>query len=81
MKKITREEAEEMSLKTGRSSPVRVALLQMKPGELLLLERKDVKARKGPGEMIARIMKGHPSLKFIWKTKVDRTGWVVERVK
>lgn len=80
MRKITKEEAADMQLKTGKASPVRVALMNMKPGELLLLERKDVKARKGPGEMIVRITKAHPKFKYRWQTKVDRSGWVVERL-
>lgn len=80
MRKITKEEAADMQLKTGKASPVRVALMSMKPGELLLLERKDVKARKGPGEMIVRITKAYPKFKYRWQTKVDRSGWVVERL-
>lgn len=80
MRKITKEEAADMQLKTGKASPVRVALMSMKPGELLLLERKDVKARKGPGEMIVRITKARPKFKYRWQTKVDRSGWVVERL-
>ena len=70
MRAITKEEAGNMMLKSGRSSPLRVALLKMKPGQLLLLDRKDVVAKKGPGEMLTRI--SNTTRKYSWKTRIAK---------
>lgn len=81
MRKITAEEAEKLSTKTGKMSRLRAEITNMKPGEIMLVEKKDVKAKKGPGEMISRVEESRKKSKYTWETLTDKSGWVVKRLR
>ena len=81
MRKITEAEAEQLSTKTGKMSKLRAEITNMKPGEILLIEKKDVRAKEGPGEMITRVAESRKKSKYTWETLTDKSGWVVKRLR
>ena len=80
MKKITKEEAEQLEYRIGTSTVVRTAVMHMQPGELLLIERKDWTQRNGPGQMLKRIS-DKTQWKFVLKALANGSGWIVERIE
>ncbi len=59
---------------------VRTAVLHLKPGEILMIERKDWNQKNGPGQMCTRLTKS-TGMKFKLNAIADGSGWVVERVE
>jgi hypothetical protein len=80
MKKITKEEAEQIAVLEGRSSKVRTAVLHMKVGEILQIDRSDWKPINGPQQMCVRVTE-RTKMEFKVQTMASRTGWLIERVK
>ena len=81
MKKITKEEAAKLQTKVGSSSAVRTAVVHLKVGEILLIEKADWTQKKGPGQMLSRLAK-KTGMEFKLQTvDSDGGGWIVERVK
>lgn len=80
MKKLTKEEAGNFILKKGSSSVVRTAVMNMKLGEILLIEKKDWKPINGPGQMLTRVRK-KTGMEFKLNAIASGEGWIVERVK
>ena len=80
MRKITREEAGSFTIKRGSSTAVRTAVMNMKLGEILLVEKKDWKQKNGPGQMLTRVKK-RTGMEFRCDIIASGEGWIVERVK
>jgi hypothetical protein len=80
MRKITKEEAAGLVIRKGSSSVVRTAVMNLKPGEILLVEKKDWNQKNGPGQMLTRLRK---STGVDCKVSVlaNGGGWIIERVK
>ncbi|MCG3166759.1 MAG: hypothetical protein POELPBGB_02541 [Bacteroidia bacterium] len=83
MKKLTPEELDKMELKPpGRVGYVRSAIVNMKPGEILLIEPKDWKWKdKWPDTLCKRIEQKHKDMKLKVSIAMDKSGWVVVREK
>jgi len=81
MKKLTAEEAAQISIKEhGRSSYARAMLLNMKPGEFILLENKDWKWKTQSPVTYCRGLEKHSKLKYECNRTADASGWLVKRV-
>jgi len=78
MKRLTKEEAERMTVRVGSSTVVRSTVMNMQVGEILQIEPNDWQQSKGPGQMLGRLKKTH-GLVFKVKTVLSG-GWLVERV-
>jgi len=78
MKKLTKEEAEKMTVRLGSSTVVRSTVMNMQVGEILHIEPNDWLKSKGPGQMLGRLKKTSGK-SFTLKTVVSG-GWLVERV-
>jgi len=78
MKKVTKEEAEKMTVRLGSSTVVRSTVMNMQVGEILQIEPSDWHQSKGPGQMLGRLKKT-TGRSFTLKTVVSG-GWLVERV-
>jgi len=81
MKRLTREEAEQIKKKPdGRGSLARGILITMGIGEIILLERKDW-GRKAQTPKTYCLQLGRKT-GMRWKCEValDGSGWIVERV-
>ena len=82
MKKLTREEAQNISTRpAGRSSLARTYILCMKVGDIILLERKDWKQKFRKPSTFCRILEKQTNRKWKCDTALDGTGWVIERLK
>jgi hypothetical protein len=82
MKKLTKEEALRIPVKPHvRHNIVRAYLLNMQPGDIILIERHEWKwKRHSPSVMTNEIAK-RKRWKFTCNTAMDGTGWVIERLK
>ncbi len=83
MKKITESEALAIITKpVGRVSHLRSMLLNLKPGEYLLVDKKDFTwKRKTPSVMCRRLEADNSTLKFDCKRALDGSGWLVKRIR
>ena len=82
MKKLTKEEAEQIRTKpNGRMSRTRMYLLTMQPGEIILLERADWKQRTQVPHTYCMQLGRKTKRQWTCATTVDGRGWVIERVK
>lgn len=80
MKKITEEELGALPLRgKGRSSHFFNAVLNMKAGEIILIERSEWKRKNPPSTMIRRIEKNYP-MKFSVNSLADGSGWAIRRM-
>ncbi len=81
IRKIEPEEFERLTLHgRGRSSPFYNAVLALKVGEALVIEKKDWKAKYSPTIVVNRVAKKH-GYKYLCGALPDRSGWAVKRVK
>lgn len=82
MKKITREEADNLILKPhGRATYFRSVVLSMKPGEIIFVEPKDwTQKSREPGTYLNIICK-KTDMKFKCSKTLSKPGWVIERTK
>jgi hypothetical protein len=55
-------------------------IMNLEPGEILLIERKDWRQKNGPGMMCGVITRKY-GRKFKVDTLVDGSGWLVERLE
>jgi hypothetical protein len=82
MQKITAEEFDNLNLAgRGSASPFFNALLKLKPGEgLIILKKEWQHVKYPPTRIINRVEKKY---KFVYErgSLPDRTGWAVKRVK
>jgi hypothetical protein len=79
MKKISKEEAESLIVSPhGYGMPVRKAILTLKPGEYLVVERKDWTWKtQSPITYVNRMSKKIKKRKFECKQIADGSGWLV----
>jgi len=81
MKQITKEEAEQIKVRPhGRASYARGILLNMKVGDIIILEKKDWNQKsQQPGTYCLKLGR---DVKRQWKceTIMDGSGWLIERV-
>jgi hypothetical protein len=82
MRKITEAEAAAIVAKpVGNASPLRTMLLDMKPGEILLVESKDWTWKTKTPSAMCRRLEWHSTLKFECKVALDGSGWIIKREK
>lgn len=82
MKKITEAEAEAIVTKPiGNASHLRTMLLDLKPAEILLVERKDWKWKTKAPSVMCRRLERRSTLKFDCKVALDGSGWLIKREK
>ena len=80
MKKVSLSEYEHLPIKgKGRSSAVFNSIINLKPGEALLIEKKDWKRKAAPGTLVRYIEKNH-NMRFTCGAIDDNTGWAVRRI-
>ena len=81
MKKLTAEEAEQITVKPhGRASLVRTMLLTMKPGEFILIENKDWKWKTQTPVTYCRGLEKRSKLKYDCHQTADASKWLVKRI-
>lgn len=80
MKKIAKEEMPEEMPGGGRSSKIRIALINLKVGEGLRLEPGEAKKPKAIYAIIARIKKKY-GFRYKYTQNTADTGWLFKRVK
>jgi hypothetical protein len=80
MRAVSREEAGRFAIKKGGSGVVRTAVLAMKPGDILLIERQDWRQKNGPTQMLTRLKKG-TGMDFKCEIVANGGGWLVERMR
>lgn len=66
-----------------KQSPVRVMLMNMKPGDIMLIEVHEWKWKSAtPGYLCRRVEEKKPGWKFICENAfAPQKGWIVTRVK
>lgn len=80
MKKLSAGEYEELPIKgKGRSSHVFNSIINLKPGEALLIEKKDWKRKAGPGTLV-RYIERTQNMKFTCGAVDGDKGWAVKRL-
>jgi len=80
MKKLSAEEYEQLPLKgKGRSSHVFNSIINLKPGEAVLIEKKDWKRKAAPGTLVRYVEKKH-NMKLSCGALNDGSGWAVKRI-
>ena len=81
LKKIKSEEFEQLPLHgKGRSSPAYNAILSMKVGDAIIIEKQGWKRKDAPTTLVNKIERKF-GMKFIRGALADRSGWAVKRVK
>ncbi|MEP7168053.1 MAG: hypothetical protein ABI855_01655 [Bacteroidota bacterium] len=81
MQKITSEEFDNLKLHgRGSTSPLFNALLKLKPGEGLIVYKKEWFVKYPPTRIVNKIERKY---KYVFERGAlpDRTGWAVKRVK
>ncbi len=82
MKKLTKEEASQIVTKPrGRLSVARMHLMNMQVGDIILLEPKDWKQKTRQPSTYCRILGRRTGLEWTCDEAMDRSGWVIERIK
>lgn len=82
MKKLTESEAQAIITKPpGRVSYIRAMLLDMKPGDIFLIEKKEWNWKKKTPTAMCRRLEQRTALKFDCRRALDGSGWVVKRLK
>jgi hypothetical protein len=80
MKKLSAEEFDELPIKgKGRSGHVFNSLINLKPGEAVLIEKKDWKRKAGPSSLVRYIEKKH-NMRFHFGALDTSDGWAVRRI-
>lgn len=79
MKKLTKEEADKISiLKRGRSSPTLEFAKSLKVGESALLPKEEWKLKTKPSVILCSNMRN--GMKFSCKQTKDKNGWLITRI-
>lgn len=82
MKKLTEEEAAAIDIKPpGRRSVARMHLMNMKVGDIILLERKDWKQRRRKPSTYVKILGRNVGWEWSCHEAMDSSGWVIKRLK
>lgn len=82
MRIITDAEAESIIAKpAGNASRLRTMMLQLKTGQILLVERKDWRWKTKAPSVMCRRLERKSTLKFECKVMLDGSGWLIKRVK
>lgn len=80
MKKLTPEEFNQLPLRgTGRSSKFYKAIIGLKKGEALFIDRKEYNLSRSPGRICKLIMKRFPHVKYNYGPVADGSGWAIMR--
>ena len=81
MKKLTVEEASKLiPMKKGKHTWLYIELMQLKPGEGIIINRADWKTKTTPYKTI-RGAEGVLKMTFEYGRMPDGSGWLVKRVK
>lgn len=81
MKKLGKDEIpEQMPVKRGRDTKLRLMLLSLEVGEGLFMPKEEWKRKNGPYYVIARIKKTH-GFRYEYGLKADGSGWLFRRVR
>lgn len=81
MKKITEEEFDRLRLHgKGSTSPAYNKIMALKPGEALIIEKKEWHVRYPVTTIVNRIARKH-NMKFKAGSLPDRSGWGIKRVE
>jgi len=81
MKKITSEEFDQLSLHgKGSSSPLYNALLNMKPGDAMIIHKSEWHVKYPPTKVMNKVERKY-GFQFERGALADRSGWAVKRVK
>ncbi len=81
MKKIPKEEMpDKLPIKEGRSSLLRLSLINLQIGEGLEVERGELRTQKPPYDIISRIKKKY-GFRYKYGQNADGSGWLFKRVK
>jgi hypothetical protein len=82
MKRLTKEEALRIPKKpVGRATLLRTYLLNMQPGDIIFLEPHEWRWKTHPPSYICRELERTNRWKFTCDRALDKSGWVIERVK
>jgi len=82
MKKLTREEATQLPRRpNGNFSFIRGYLMAMKPGDFILLEKKDWTRKTQVPSTYCLWLSRKEKGEWRCETLLDKTGWVIERVR
>ncbi len=82
MKKLTREEADRIEVRPdARTSFANNIFINMKPGDIILLEPKDWKQKNRAPSTFLRRYERKSGKKFTSTKPLDGSGWIIERVK
>lgn len=80
MKKLSLAEFEQLPIKgKGRSTHVFNSIINLKPGEAVLIEKKDWSRKAGPSTLVRYIEKKH-KMKFHFGALNGDSGWAVRRI-
>ena len=79
MKRITEEEFRNLPIK-GRGSATASfnMMINLQPGEAIVIERSEWRQKKSPSSM-CRYIEKHYGMKFICGALADGSGWAVKR--
>jgi hypothetical protein len=77
MKKISKEDADNMLFSSQGKSHLRLVLEQMKPGEILHIQLADCANKRGPFETVRRASTGTRNYEV--RTLFGGKGWTIER--
>lgn len=81
MKKITEEEFQNLEFDgKGPASMPYVNILNLRTGEILVIEKTDWLRRDTPGKMCRYIEKRNPHVKYDVIRLKDKQGWAVKRI-
>ncbi|MEK6616244.1 MAG: hypothetical protein AABZ32_09060 [Bacteroidota bacterium] len=82
MRKITKEEAENLPIKgKGRASYLHSMILNMKPGDILVVEQGDISWKRGVSPLVRYIQRHHSKRRYTCKKIENGQGWLVTREK
>lgn len=80
MKKLSLDEFNDLPIKgKGRSTHVFNSIVNLQPGQALMIEKKDWNRKAGPSTLVRYIEKKH-SMKFHFGALAGSTGWAVRRI-
>jgi hypothetical protein len=80
MRKLSSSEFEQLPIRgKGRSSHVFNSIINLKPGEAMLIEKKDWTRKAGPSTLVRYIEKIH-KMKFHFGALNGNTGWALKRI-
>ena len=80
MRKLSHSEFEQLPIKgKGRSSHVFNSIINLKPGDAVLIEKKDWARKAGPSTLVRYIEKKH-KMKFHFGALNGEQGWAVRRI-